>query len=179
MEPVSFFIINFPNFHSHPITSVELVLYYMNFHLNRPLWPKHSIGRTMHSTYFKIRPSIYLFKASIALEPSASILVFSWSVVSYQHSNTQQLCAPVFHSCGTSPCTSLMRYPTPSANIHLYPTTWGLKLLIFISFYGPETTHLLPILNQFFCCLYCSSQVLGLLSSYPGLCGGFQTIQEA
>ena len=118
-----FLLLYFPIFHSQPIASIKLAAYYMKFHLNMPLWPEHSIKNSRHSTYSKIKPSIYLFKASIALDWSASILVFSWSVVSYRHSNTQQLCAPVFHSCGTSPWTSLMRYPTPLANIHLYLTT--------------------------------------------------------
>ena len=118
-----FWLLIFLTFTCHPSASIELAVYYMNFHLNRPLWPKHSTGRTMHSTYFKIRPSIYLFKAYIALESSASILVFGWSVVSYHHSNTQQLCAPVFHSYGTSPWTSLMRNPTPLAHSLLYLAT--------------------------------------------------------
>ena len=98
-----FLIINFPILLAQPIAPIELVVYYMNFHLNRPLWPKHSTRRTMHSTHFKIKTSIYLFKAFITLELSANMFVFGWSVVSYYHSNTQQLCAPVFHSCGTSP----------------------------------------------------------------------------
>ena len=68
-----------------------------------PLWLEHFNGREMHYIYSKIRPSICLFRASIALESSANIFVFSWSVVSYRHSNTQQLCAPVFHSYGISP----------------------------------------------------------------------------
>ena len=119
----------------------------MNFYLNRPLWPKYSTGRTMHFTYSKTRPSIYLFKASIALESSANIFVFGWSVVSYHYSNTQQLWAPVFYSYGTSPWTSLMRNPTPLAHSLLYLAIQGLKLAIFISSYGPETTQLLPMLN--------------------------------
>ena len=47
----------------------------------------------MHSTDSKIKFFIYLFRASIALDWSASILVFGWSVVSYHHSNTLQLYA--------------------------------------------------------------------------------------
>ena len=67
----------------------------MNFHLSRPLWPKHSAGRTMHLAYSEVRPFIYLFKAFIALESSSNMFVFGWSMVSYHYSNTQQLCAPV------------------------------------------------------------------------------------
>ena len=134
MEPVSFLVISFPNFHSHPSAPIHLAVYYMNFHLNRPLWPKHSKGRTMNSTYFKFKPSFYLFKAYIALESSANIFVFGWSMLSYHHCNTQQLCAPVFHSYGTSPGTSLKRCPTPQANIHLCPTLQVLKLAFFYFF---------------------------------------------
>ena len=123
LEPVSFLINNFPILLAQPIIPIELAVYYMNFHLNRPLLPKHSTRRTMHSTYFKIKTSIYLFKASIALDSSANMFVFSWSMVSYHHSNTQQLCAPVFHSCGTSPWTSPMRNPAPLAHIFLYLAT--------------------------------------------------------
>ena len=122
LEHVSFFIIPFPIFHSQPIASITLAANYMKFHLNMFLRPKHSIKNSRHSTFSKIKPSSYLFKASIALDWYASILVFGWSVVSYRHSNSQQLCAPIFHSCGTAPWTSLMRYPTPLENIHLYLT---------------------------------------------------------
>ena len=88
---------------AQPIAFIKLATYYMKFYLNMPLWLENSIKSSRHSTHFKIRPSIYLFKASIALELSANMFVFGWSVVSYHHSNTQQLCAPVFHSYGTSP----------------------------------------------------------------------------
>ena len=102
LEPVSFFT-KIPILLAQPIAPSKSVAYFMNFHLNRPLWPKHYAGRTMHSIYFKNRLFIYLFRASIALESSANMFVFGWSVVSYRHSNTQQLCAPFFHSYGTSP----------------------------------------------------------------------------
>ena len=87
---------NFPILLAQLITPTELAVYYMNSHLNRPLWPKHSTRRTIQFTYFKIRTYFYLFKASIALESSAYMFVFGWSMVSYHHSNTQQLYAPVF-----------------------------------------------------------------------------------
>ena len=109
--------------------SVFLLLHFLSFTpsqsplLNRPLWPEHSIKKSRHSIYSKIMPSTYFFKASFALDWSASILFFGWSMVSYRHSNTRQLCAPVFHSCSTSPWTSLMRYSTPLGNIHHYLTT--------------------------------------------------------
>ena len=45
----------------------------------------------------------FLFRASGVLCSSTDMFVFGWSMVSYLHSNTLQLCAPVFHSCGTSP----------------------------------------------------------------------------
>ena len=57
----------------------------------------------MHSTYSKINLFIYLSEASVVLDWSAVIFVFGWSMVSYRHSNTLQLCAPIFHSYGTSP----------------------------------------------------------------------------
>ena len=76
LEPVSFLIINFPNFHSHPIASTELSVYYINFLQIEAPWLEHSAKNLKHSTYFKIKPFIYFFKASIALESSASILVF-------------------------------------------------------------------------------------------------------
>ena len=98
-----FFVTNFLNLHAHPIASSKSAANYMKFLQIEAPWPKHSIKNSRHSTYSKIKPSFYLFRASNALEWSASILVFGWSVVSYRHSNTLQLCAPVFHNCGTSP----------------------------------------------------------------------------
>ena len=57
----------------------------------------------MHSIYSKIKLFIYLSEAFVVLDWPVVILIFGWSVVSYHHSNTLQLCATVFHSYGTSP----------------------------------------------------------------------------
>ena len=45
LEPVGFLITQFPVFHSQPITSIKSAAYYMEFHLNMPLWPEHSIKK--------------------------------------------------------------------------------------------------------------------------------------
>ena len=50
----------------------------------------------------KITFFTYLFRASVVLDWSTDMVVFGWSVVLYCHSNTLQLYAPVYHSCGTS-----------------------------------------------------------------------------
>ena len=97
-----FLFINFPNLHAHLIASSKSVANYMNFLQIEVPWPKNSTKNSMHSIYSKIKPFIYLFRASFALDLSTSILVFAWSIVSYHHCNTLQLYDPICHSCGTS-----------------------------------------------------------------------------
>ena len=77
LEPVNFYSTNFPSLHAHPIASSKSAANYMSFLQIEAPWPKHSTKNLEHFTYFKIKPSIYLFKASTALDWSASILVFS------------------------------------------------------------------------------------------------------
>ena len=70
-------IINFLNFHSYPIASIELVVYYMKFLQIEAPWPKHSAKILKHFTYFKIKPYFYFLRL---LLPWSHLLVY-WSSV--------------------------------------------------------------------------------------------------
>ena len=77
LEPVSFLVTPFPIFHSHPIASIKSAAYYMKFLQIEAPWPKHPIKNSRHSTYSKIKLSIYLFRL---LLPWNSLLIW-WSLV--------------------------------------------------------------------------------------------------
>ena len=81
LEPVSFLIINFPNFHSHPIASIELAVYYMNFLQIEALWPKHfkQTAKKLKALYILLKLSL-LFIFLRLLLPWSRLLV-NWSLV--------------------------------------------------------------------------------------------------
>ena len=76
---------------------------------------------TLH--ILKLSFFFFSFGASMTLDWSTGMVVFGWSMVSYRHSNTLQLYAPICHSCGTSHWTSPMSCPVPLAHNHPYLMT--------------------------------------------------------
>ena len=88
------------------------------------LFRQRTLQKTQCTLYIlKSSFCFFLFGTFMTLGWSTGMVVFGWSTVSYCHSNTLQLYAPICHSCGTCHWTSPMLCTVLLTHNHPYLMT--------------------------------------------------------